>query len=300
MEEIGFTVIITTYNRANLVRRAIDSVLQQEWPTLEIIVVDDCSSDNTANIIPTLYPKVKYLRQEFNQGPGPARNRGLREATQPWALILDDDDALMPGSLQTIVESMKDLPQLDKYPTLNFAHGNGKLVAPFLIVRAVDYLKGNIKGDFVPVIQVGLFIKEGLSYPNLRIGGEHLLWWDIAEKYGIPSWSKPVANVYNDAPFRLTSSKEQLRRAREYAELQDITIKQFNEIMDQFSPEIAAKKWLGSATYWLLAGERRICRERLRKARKYKVFPYLVLLWALSCLPLWIARQLFLKYKERM
>jgi GalNAc5-diNAcBac-PP-undecaprenol beta-1,3-glucosyltransferase len=299
MKELGFTVIIATYNRADLVGRAIESVLQQDWSKLEIIVVDDCSTDNTADIIPIMYPQVKYLRQEFNQGPGPARNRGLREALQPWALIIDDDDALMPGSLQAIADRMKSFPEFDVYPVLNFAHDNGKLSKPFLVVRVTDYFRGDIEGDFVPVIQVQLFLKEGFAYPSLHIGGEHLLWWDIAENYGIPSWAEPVAHVHVDAPSRLTSFQGQLHRAREYAKLQDLTLKRFNGLMNRYSPETATSKWLGAATYWLLAGERRICRERLRKANKGKFTPYLGVVWLLSWLPLQVTRILFLRYRER-
>ncbi len=299
MEGVGFTVIITTYNRENLVGRAIESVLQQGWPKLEIIVIDDCSTDKTADIIPARYPQVKYLRQEFNQGPGPARNRGLREATQPWALILDDDDTLLPGSLQAITGHMKSFPDLDKYPVLNFAHSNGKLAKPFLIATIVDYFSGSIKGDFVPVIMVKQFLKKGLTYPDLRIGGEHLLWWDVAKRYGIPNWADPVALVHCDAPNRLTSFHGQLKRPREYAKLQDLTLERFGESMDLYSPELAAKKRLGAATYWLLAGERRICRERLREeGKKARIAPFFLALWLLSWLPLQLTQMFFLKYKE--
>jgi glycosyltransferase involved in cell wall biosynthesis len=136
LKKLGFTVIIATHNRADFVGRAIESVLQQGWPMLEIIVVDDCSSDKTSEVIPAMYPQVKYLRLGFNQGPGPARNRGLIEATQTWALILDDDDTLVPGALQAIAERIESFQELDKYPVLNFARDNGKISKPFLVVKA--------------------------------------------------------------------------------------------------------------------------------------------------------------------
>lgn len=300
MKKLGFTVIITTHNRVNLLRRAIESVLRQDWPFLEIIVVDDCSTDETSDIIPELYPDIKYLCQEFNQGPGPARNRGLNEAQQPWALILDDDDTLMPDSLMVIADFMEGFQNSNKYPVLNFSCNNGYLAKPFILVNAVDYFNGAITGDFVPVINVHLFLKECFAYPSLRIGGEHLLWWDIAEKYGIPSWEKQVCNVHDDAPARLTSYHGQMQRAQEYAVLQDLTLERFGELMNRYSPETAMKKLLGAATYWLLAGERRICRERLKKANKSSSIHYLWAIWFLSWLPLYFTEMLFLRYKGRI
>lgn len=300
MKKLGFTVIIATHNRMNLLRRAIESVLRQDWPLLEIIVVDDCSTDKTSDIITELYPNIKYLCQESNQGPGPARNRGLNEAQQPWALILDDDDTLMPGSLKAIADFMAGFQNSNMYPVLNFSCNNGYLAKPFVLVKAVDYFHGTITGDFVPVINVHLFMKEGFAYPGLRIGGEHLLWWDIAEKYGIPSWRKQICNVHDDAPSRLTSYHGQMQRAHEYAVLQDLTLEQFGELMNRYSPETAMKKWLGAATYWLLAGERRICRERLKKANNSGSIHYLWVIWFLSWLPLYFTEMLFLRYKGRI
>lgn len=299
MKKPGFTVIIATHNRVNLLRRGIDSVLRQNWPLLEIIVIDDCSTDETSAIIPKLYPSIKYLYQECNQGPGPARNRGLKEAQQPWALILDDDDTLMPDSLMAIANFIESFHNSNEYPVLNFACNNGYLTKPFMLVKPVDYFHGTITGDFVPVINVHLFLKKGFAYPGLRIGGEHLLWWEIAEKYGIPSWGKQVCNVHDDAPSRLTSYHGQMQRAQEYAIMQDLTLERFGKLLNRYSPETAMKKWLGAATYWLLAGERRICRERLKKANNRGSIPYLWSLWLLSWLPLYFTRILFLKYKER-
>ena len=84
------TIIIPTYNRASLLSRAIESVLEQSHGNLELIVVDDGSDDNTAEIIND-YGNIIYLYQE-NMGPAAARNRGIKAAAHELIAFLDSDD----------------------------------------------------------------------------------------------------------------------------------------------------------------------------------------------------------------
>ena len=84
------TVIIPTYNRYELLRRAIFSLLKQSYRVDEIIVVDDGSSDNTSNITQD-FPQIKYFYQN-NSGVSAARNLGIKKATNEWLAFLDSDD----------------------------------------------------------------------------------------------------------------------------------------------------------------------------------------------------------------
>jgi len=94
------SVIITAYNVERYIRRAIESALRQQNVTLEIIVVDDASTDGTWNHISAHSdPRIKPLRLKANTGPAAARNAGLAVATGNWIAILDGDDAFEPGRL---------------------------------------------------------------------------------------------------------------------------------------------------------------------------------------------------------
>ena len=95
-----FSVIIPSYNRAELIGQAIDSVLSAASADLEVIVVDDGSTDATLNVLARYDQKIRVLRQE-NHGPGAARNRGLREATGDYVAFLDSDDIWFPWTVQT-------------------------------------------------------------------------------------------------------------------------------------------------------------------------------------------------------
>jgi glycosyltransferase involved in cell wall biosynthesis len=93
------SVVIPTHNRAQLLPRALDSVLAQTLPPSEIILVDDGSDDHTERLIRDRYPGIRYLRQE-NRGVSAARNRGIAAARGDWIALLDSDDAWLPGKLQ--------------------------------------------------------------------------------------------------------------------------------------------------------------------------------------------------------
>ncbi|MBZ0155113.1 MAG: glycosyltransferase [Alphaproteobacteria bacterium] len=93
------SVVIPTYNRAGLIRRAVDSVLVSVEDEDEVIVVDDGSSDNTEEVLFPYRNRIRYIRTG-NAGAGAARNRGVREARNPLVAFLDSDDEWMPHKLQ--------------------------------------------------------------------------------------------------------------------------------------------------------------------------------------------------------
>jgi glycosyltransferase involved in cell wall biosynthesis len=104
------SVIIPTYDRATCVSRAIDSVLSQTYRDFEIIVVDDGSSDNTQEVVTAYGAPVRYVFQQ-NQGPGAARNQGIRVAAGAYLAFLDSDDVWMPAFLEKTVSALEGHPE---------------------------------------------------------------------------------------------------------------------------------------------------------------------------------------------
>lgn len=103
MAEPLISVVIPTYNRAHYVCEAIDSVLAQTYKNIEIIAVDDGSTDNTKDIIQQYSSRIKYIYQN-NAGPSAARNNGIKQSNGDLIAFLDSDDIWLAEKLERQVE----------------------------------------------------------------------------------------------------------------------------------------------------------------------------------------------------
>ena len=105
------TVIIPTRNRWTFLRRTLGSALRQESVSLEIIVVDDCSTDETPLRLARITDaRVRLLRNADRRGVAAARNRAVAEATGEWIAFLDDDDLWAPNKLRAVLEAAQRRP----------------------------------------------------------------------------------------------------------------------------------------------------------------------------------------------
>src|SRR5215510_13897684 len=95
-----FSIIIPTYNRLPYLKKTLDSIWEQSFTDFEVIVVDDGSTDGTADYLRELGGSVELLRQE-NRGPGAARNLGVMHARGEYIAFLDSDDLWFPWPLKT-------------------------------------------------------------------------------------------------------------------------------------------------------------------------------------------------------
>ncbi len=115
-------VIIPTYNRADLLAEAIRSVLEQTFRDFEVIIVDDGSVDNTAEVVRSFHdPRVIY-RYQKNSGVAIARNTGILASDSEYVAFLDSDDALLDTALE------KGVKVLDEHPEVGFSY------APYLLL----------------------------------------------------------------------------------------------------------------------------------------------------------------------
>lgn len=99
------SVIIPVFRVERYILRCLESVKQQDFESLEVILVDDCGDDNSIPLAEKWIagdPRFRIVRNERNLSLGPARDRGVKEATGEYILFLDSDDYLMPGALKTI------------------------------------------------------------------------------------------------------------------------------------------------------------------------------------------------------
>lgn len=94
------SVIIPTYNRGRLILDSVNSVLNQTYKNIELIVVDDCSTDDTKEVIESIKDShIKYIKLEKNSGACIARNRGIEKSTGEFIAFNDSDDLWIPEKI---------------------------------------------------------------------------------------------------------------------------------------------------------------------------------------------------------
>ena len=107
LKQCEITVVIPTYNRMGLIARAIESVLDQTMQPAQVIVVDDGSTDGTAQVVKAYASRVQYAWQ-CNAGGSAARNADVKLATQPWIAFLDSDDYWTPSHLERMTAAIRE------------------------------------------------------------------------------------------------------------------------------------------------------------------------------------------------
>lgn len=117
------SVIIPAYNRADMVRGTIDSILSSGLDDFEILVVDDGSTDRTADVVRPLGSPIRYLRQD-NQGLAAARNNGFTASCGEYVAFLDSDDQWLPGAVPILVR------HLDEHKDIPFIFGDASMGSP--------------------------------------------------------------------------------------------------------------------------------------------------------------------------
>lgn len=109
------SVIIPLYNKEPIIERSLQSVLSQDYDDFEVVVVNDGSTDHSADIVRSINdPRIRLIEQE-NGGPSKARNTGTKNAKGEWILFLDADDELQPGALMAFSQKTSAVPEADMF-----------------------------------------------------------------------------------------------------------------------------------------------------------------------------------------
>ena len=204
------SVVIPCFNQAGYLGEAIESVLNQTYERIEVIVVNDGSTDDTTEVAAS-YPEVALIVQE-NQGLSAARNRGLGNARGEMLLFLDADDRLLPGALSAGVAC------LSEHPTCAFAYGQYQFIhADGSFMRAIerepssqcgylDFLRANRIGMHATVIyRRWVFDQVGAFDTSLRACEDFGLYLRVVRRYPVVEHGALVAE-YRRHPDSISSN----------------------------------------------------------------------------------------------
>jgi glycosyltransferase involved in cell wall biosynthesis len=184
------TVIIGAYDAERYLAEAIDSVLAQTHPNLELIVVDDGSTDSTAEVAEAYGPPVRCIRQE-NGGMAASRNRAIPEARGTYFSFLDADDRFPPDKLRSQLAVFEADPELD----IVYGHVT-EFLSPDLDAAARALLRAPEHDLPWPTPNLMLvkresFLRVGLFSTELRVG-IGVDWHARANELGLRSATPPV------------------------------------------------------------------------------------------------------------
>jgi len=221
------SVVMPAYNSARYIAEAIDSALQQDYPALEIIVVDDGSTDDTVNIVARYGDKIRLLSQK-NQGSAAARNLGIRQARGKYIAFLDADDAWWRHKIRHQVEALAAGGYKMAYSRFIWWHPNeqgqhtqpqtefdqpaNRNLSSAAIVTGWPYaelLLDCIVWTSTVIVEKSELEKAGLFDESLRKGQDYDLWLKLARQIEMVGLEKPTA-LYRIHPASITSSVKEI------------------------------------------------------------------------------------------
>jgi glycosyltransferase involved in cell wall biosynthesis len=284
------SIITPTYNRANTIERAVNSVLIQTYKNIELIIVDDGSTDNTLEILEKYKnPSIRIFRHEKNRGVTAAKNSGLNLIKGEWFTILDSDDEIVPEAIETMMKATLLMDHSITAVTCNCLDtiknqlsGTGLTGDQYI---SVDTMMTVCKGEFWGITKTSL-LKNDRFNEKLR-GFESIVWNKVNERANRYYIHKALRIYHTEGSDRIMKSKYDFKKESAlYENL--ISEEHFLAVTKKYQPaeyyaicktglivlRAAGKKQLASKYYELLkpAGITTI----INLSYKYKIFALLM------------------------
>jgi glycosyltransferase involved in cell wall biosynthesis len=288
MSDPTFSIVITTYNRARIVRRCIDSCLTQSFEDFEIVVVDDGSSDDTAAVLAESYddPRLRLVAHEVNRGINPSRHTGASNARGEWVVVIDSDDELLPGALERLRELIAGLPEDVRVLRSRQVHDDGHVTPSFVPDGPYGY-EGRIRwaeaeggNDAARCLKREVFTES--PYIDGRRGAMETLFELNLSEHAITICVEDVLTaVHADADnswLRAVKSADVIPRLRREAPdmlwMAETTLERHGDALQRYGPRQYVTVLRIAATQAFLLGQRRNgARYSLRALRRKPLAP---------------------------
>ena len=216
---MNISVVIPSYNRKDFLKRSIDSAINQTKKPIEIIVVDDGSTDGTETMIKSDYDFVKFIKQK-NKGVSAARNIGIEVSIGEWICFLDSDDEWKKDKLEKQINAMKSNPGYKFFHSNEIWIKNGirinqkkkhKKYGGYIFDKCLDMCR--ISPSSV-MIDKTVFDEVGNFNENLVVCEDYELWLRICDKYRVFFIDEPLIIKHGGHQGQLSYSIESIENHR--------------------------------------------------------------------------------------
>ena len=242
------SVVIPTLNRCLLLKRAIDSVLNQSVSPNEVIVIDNGSSDETINMISTNYPDIIFLTEE-KIGVSASRNQGIKKSNSEWVAFLDSDDVWEPFKLE------KQLTFNNRFKTnFRFIHTNETWIRNGKFLNQMkkheksggDLFKNCLKlcciSPSSSMIKKEVFKNYGFFDEELQVCEDYDMWVRITAKENVGYLSEPLVIKYGGHADQLSKKYWGMDRFRIKSLEKNINSNWFSKDQNKYAYETLIKK----------------------------------------------------------
>ena len=218
-----FSVIIPLYNKAPYIRKALESVLAQTYADYELIIIDDGSTDESAEIAEAILqdPASRLIAssphrliRQANSGVSAARNNGVAQASGEYLAFLDADDWWEPTYLEKMAQLIADYLEAGLYASNYVYYKPGKThVALNIPTGYINYPKAYYESNAMPIwtgaamIPRNVFEEMGGFPLEIKYGEDFLLWSKIAMQYKVAFLNEALAWYNNDVPATLRATR---------------------------------------------------------------------------------------------
>ena len=201
------SVIIPVHNSEKYLLECLNSVINQTYKNLEIIVIDDKSTDNSVNIIKNIKDKrIKLIELSINSGAAIARNKGIEASTGDYICFLDSDDYWNKDKIEKQIEFIKDKAFI--YSEYLYLNEKTKHIAH--VPKSLTYkeaLKNTTIFTSTVMLNMKYLKKQDIYMPNIKRGQDTACWWKILKKTNIAYGMQEVLSIYRVGNKSLSSNK---------------------------------------------------------------------------------------------
>lgn len=208
------SIIIPVYNASRFLEETINSIQEQTYSNWEAIFIDDCSSDNSYNLIKKYQKedkRIKLIKNKTNSGAAVSRNNGIDHAEGDYLCFLDADDKWHPEKLEKQINFMQELNCEFSFTGYQFANEkcnpNGKIVSVPNKINYQQALKNTTIWTSTVMFDMNKLSKEDIHMTNIKRGQDTATWWKVLKKIQYAYGLNEVLSYYRRTNNSLSANK---------------------------------------------------------------------------------------------